>query len=80
MIKSFAAFGLFALLGGSLIALPGFAPKVEASEVNVLSKGDRLATRSDCSRQVWPNFAAACLQNAGSGEKIVEARLVTARR
>ena len=83
MFKSFAAFGIFALLGASVVALPGFAPKVEASEVAVLAKGDRLAIRSapvDCSRQVWPNFAASCLQKTGSAEKIVEARLVTTRR
>jgi hypothetical protein len=83
MIRSFAAFGIFALLGGSVIALPGFAPKVEASEGTVLAKGDRLAIRSasvDCSRQIWPNFAASCLQNKDSDQKVVEARLVTARR
>ena len=83
MIKSFAAFGIFAFLGAAVIALPGFAPKVEAREVAVLAKGDRLPISSasvDCSRQVWPNFAISCLQNAGSGQKIVEARLVTARR
>ena len=83
MIKSFAAFGILALLGAAVIALPGFAPKVEASEVAALAKGDRLAIRSatvDCSKQVWPNFSAPCLQNAGSSSKIVEARLVTARR
>ena len=83
MIKSFAAFGIFALLGASVLALPGFAPKVEASEVVALAKGDRLAISSvavDCSRQEWPHFAASCLHNNGSGQKIVEARLVTARR
>jgi hypothetical protein len=86
MVKSFAAFGIFALLGAFVIALPGFAPKVEASEVAALAKGDRLAIRSataDCSRQVWPNFTAPCLQSLqsrASERKIVEARLVTARR
>jgi hypothetical protein len=83
MIKSFAAFGIFALLGASVIALPGFAPKVEASEVAALAKADRLAIRLapvNCSIQVWPNFSAPCLQNPGSDQKIVEARLVTARR
>ena len=83
MIRSFAAFGLFALLGASVIALPGFAPKVQASEVGVLAKEDRLAIKlvsADCSRQVWPNFAASCLQNTNSDQTIVEARLVTARR
>ncbi len=83
MLKSFAAFGIFALLGAAVIALPGFAPKVEASEVAALAKGDRLAIRSapvNCSGQVWPNFAAACLQNNGSDQKIVEARVVTTLR
>jgi hypothetical protein len=63
--------------------LPGIAPKVQTDEVAVLAKGDRLEMRaavSNCSTQVWPDFAASCLRNAGSGEKIVEARLVTARR
>lgn len=83
MIKSFAAFGIFALLGALVIALPGFAPKVEAREVSVLAKGDRLAIKlanEDCSRQAWPDFDASCLQSKGSGQRIVEARLVTARR
>lgn len=83
MIKSFAAFGIFALLGAAVIALPGFVPMVEASEVAVLAKGDRLAIRSapaDCTKQVWPNFISSCLRNTGSDQKIVEARLVTARR
>jgi hypothetical protein len=42
MIKSFAAFAIFAVLGVSVIALPGFAPKVEASEAVALAKADRL--------------------------------------
>jgi hypothetical protein len=66
-----------------MIALSGFAPKVEAGEVTVLAKGDRLevkAAASNCSTQVWPDFAASCLRKPGSGAKILEARLVTARR
>lgn len=61
----------------------GFCPKVLADEVAVLAKGDRLEVRSflpNCSKQVWPDFTASCLRNAGSGAKIAEARLVTARR
>jgi hypothetical protein len=46
MIKSFAAFAIFAVLGVSVIALPGFAPKVEASEAVALAKADRLEVRS----------------------------------
>ncbi len=66
-----------------MIALPGFAPKVEASEARVLAKADRLAifqAPADCAKQVWPDLAASCLKNQGSIQPIVEARLVTARR
>lgn len=83
MIKSYAAFAIFALLGASVIALPGFAPRVQAGEVSVLAKGDRLAIKSatgDCSKQVWPDFDASCLQNMGSGQRTVEARLIQTRR
>jgi hypothetical protein len=82
MIKSLAAFAIFAVLGASVIALPGFAPKVESSEAVALAKTDRLEVRSlapNCFKQVWPNFATACLRNSNS-EAIVEARLVTARQ
>jgi hypothetical protein len=66
-----------------MIALPGFAPKVQTDGVAALAKSDRLkvrATASNCATQVWPDFTASCLRNAGSGGKILEARLVTARR
>jgi hypothetical protein len=82
MIKSLAAFAVFAVLGTSVIALPWFAPKVEASEAVALAKADRLAVRSvpkNCSKEIWPDFATACLRN-NSSAMIVEARLVTARR
>ena len=83
MVKSLSALATFALLGALVIALPGFAPKMEAGEVAVLAKGDRLevrATSSNCSTQVWPDFAASCLRKPGSEAKILEARLVTGRR
>ena len=84
MVKSLSALAILALLGASVIALPGYAPKVEAGEVAVLAKGDRLEVRatttSNCSTQIWPNFAASCLRKPGSGAKILEARLVTSRR
>jgi len=41
MIKSLTALAIFAVLGASVIALPGFAPQVEASETAALTKGDR---------------------------------------
>jgi hypothetical protein len=83
MIKSLAALAVFAVLGASVIALLGFAPKVVARENVALAKADRLAIRSvpqNCVKEVWPDFATACLRNSGSEAKIVEARLVTSRR
>jgi hypothetical protein len=83
MVKSLSALVVLALLGGSVIALPGVTPKVQTNDVAVLAKGDRLEVRagaSNCSTQVWPDFAASCLRSAGSRAKILEARLVTAHR
>jgi hypothetical protein len=81
MIKSFATLLLVALLGAAVIALPGFAPTVQANETAVLGKADRLTVRamSSCTTEVWPDFTASCLRNSVSGP-ILEARLVTARR
>jgi hypothetical protein len=83
MIKSFVALAIFGLLGAAVVALPGFAPQVEAREPGALAKGDRLdfqPVARNCSQQVWPNFDTACLRNSKSGVTIREARLVTARR
>jgi hypothetical protein len=66
-----------------VIALPAFAPKVEAREAAVLAKADRQQLQTsdvNCESQVWPNFEAACLRRADDGTKVLEARLVTARR
>jgi hypothetical protein len=82
MVKSFSALALATLLGASVIALPVLAPKVEASEVAALSKGDRLQGRvlpPTCAEQVWPYVSTSCLRSTG-GAPILEARLVTARR
>jgi hypothetical protein len=83
MVKSLLALAIFALLGTSVIAFSGFSPKVQTGEAAALGKGDRLKVRvaaSNCSTEVWPEFAASCLRSAGSGGKILEARLVTTRR
>ena len=81
MLKSLSALAIFMLLGASVLALPGFAPKVEAGEVAVLAKADRLDARAaSCSTQVWPDFTTSCLRNAGSGVKILDARMVAGRR
>jgi hypothetical protein len=83
MIKSFAAFAIFAGLGAAVVALPSFAPTAKASESVALARADRLEVRGvsrNCSRQVWPELATACLRTGNSQARIVEARLVTARR
>ena len=43
MIKSLAAFAIFATLSAAVIAVPAFAPMAKASEAVALAKGDRLA-------------------------------------
>lgn len=83
MVRSLSAVAMVALLGALVIALPGFTPQVRSDELAAMAKGERLKTRaaaSNCSTQVWPDLAASCLQDAGSGDKILEARLVTSRR
>ena len=83
MIKSLAALAIFALMGVSALALPGFAPELKASEVVALAKADRLAIHpvaGNCASQIWPNIASTCLRSAGSDVAVREARLVTARR
>jgi hypothetical protein len=84
MVKSLSALAVLALLAASAMALPSFTPEVKANEAAVLAKKDRLDVRPaavlDCATQVWPDIAASCLRNANSGGKILEARLVTARR
>ena len=83
MIKSISALAIFALLGASVIALPGFAPAVKADEVVALPKADRLALHpvaGNCASQIWPNIESTCLRNARSDVAVREARLVTAHR
>jgi hypothetical protein len=83
MIKSLLALVILGLLGASVVALPGFAPEVEAREPFALAKGDRLDIQRvarNCSQQVWPDFTTSCLRNSESGATLREARLVTVRR
>jgi hypothetical protein len=79
MLKSFTAFAIFSLLGAAVIALPGFAPKVEASETIALAKGDREPILT-CVKQVWPNIPASCLRSETPATRVNEARLVTIQR
>jgi hypothetical protein len=82
MIKSLTALAIFGFLGAAVIALPGFAPQVEACEPVALAKADRLAIRPvarNCAQQVWPSFDTSCLREGEPGVMIREARLVTAR-
>jgi hypothetical protein len=83
MMKSLIAFAIFALLGVSVMVLPGFAPQVKARETVALAKADRLASHpvaTNCGGQVWPDFEASCLRRGESDVRVHEARLVTARR
>jgi hypothetical protein len=83
MFKSFSALAVVLLLGSAVIALPVFAPKVEANELVALAKGDRLQFAlplTTCATQVWPHIAASCLRTADGTTKILEVRLVTTRR
>lgn len=83
MIKSLSSLAILGLLGAAVIALPGFAPQVAASETAVLAKADRLEmppVARNCSQQVWPSFDAHCLRSAESGLVVHEVRLVTAHR
>lgn len=84
MVKSLTAIAILAVLGTLVIALPGFIPKVEASEAYALARGgDRVKVLSpviDCSKQTWPEFANSCLRNSDPAATILVARVVTARR
>jgi hypothetical protein len=82
MFRSFSTLAVFALLGGSVVALPALAPKVEAGEATALVKGDRLQVQApmpNCTNEVWPHVAARCLRSS-EGSKVPEARFVTASR
>jgi hypothetical protein len=81
MIKSLSAFGILALLATAVVALPGFAPVVQASETVALAKGDRLdiVAAEPCNMQTWPNLTQSCLR-AAPNAAVREARLVTAAR
>jgi len=83
MVKSLLAVAMFVLLGTSVLALPGFSYKAPSGEAVMLTKGDRQktgASLTNCSTQIWPEFAASCLRGAASRGTILEARLVTTRR
>jgi hypothetical protein len=79
MIKSLTALAIFGFLGAAVVALPGFAPRVEARETVALAKADRLDVRN-CSQQLWPYFDTSCLRSSESGLAAFEVCLVTARR
>jgi len=51
MIKSLTGLAIFGLLGTAVVALPGFAPRVEARETVALAKADRLDVRN-CSQRL----------------------------
>jgi hypothetical protein len=83
MVKSLSSFAILTVLAASVVALPIFASKAQPAEPAAFAKADRLklkAPASECSAEVWPKIATSCLHGAGPTAKIVEARLVTARR
>jgi hypothetical protein len=79
MIKSLTALAIFSSLGVAVVALPGFAPQVEAGQTDALAKAYRTHVRN-CSQQLWPNFDTSCLRSSESGLAVLDARLVAARR
>jgi hypothetical protein len=83
MINSLSALAVLALLAVSAMAVPSFTPEMKANETAVPDNQERVDVRPaelDCATQVWPNIAASCLRHVDSGGKILDARLVTARR
>jgi hypothetical protein len=81
MIKSLTALAIFAFLGASVAALPGFARSSKASDAGAFAKADRLSIHPvvrTCTGQVWPNFDTSCLRD-GSGVVVREARAVIPR-
>lgn len=80
MIKSLIALTIFAVLGASVIAIPGLAPRAKADEGIVLAKADRLPVHivvRSCSSQIWPRLSASCLRDVRTGMPVHEARLIT---
>ena len=83
MIKAVAAFTILGVSAALVIALPSFGFEAAANEGLALAKSDRLAVTSSpqtCFEQTWPNLTTACLHNAGSQARIVDARPVSAGR
>lgn len=86
MVQSLAAIAILAILailGTSAVALPAFAPSVEAGESVALAKGDRLQVRSsliDCSHQTWPELGSSCLRNSDPAAPVLVTRVVMIRR
>lgn len=58
MIKSLVALTIFVLLGVSVIAIPGFAPRAKADEAVALAKGDRLPIHLIVSKLLKPDLAS----------------------
>ncbi|AWM03054.1 hypothetical protein [Bradyrhizobium amphicarpaeae] len=82
MIKSLMAFAILALLGASVIAVPGVAPRANADEPAALAKADRLPIPPGvpgCSSQIWPHLDPSCLRDVRSGMPVPEARLIAQR-
>lgn len=82
MIKSLMAFGILALIGATVVAVPGSALRANADEAVALAKADRLPVSlgaQSCSRQIWPRLEASCLHDVRSGMPVREARQIAQR-
>ena len=78
MIKAISLLAIAAFFAMAIFVIPGFAPRLEASEPPALRKSDKAPLATDCPNQTWPNIASACLRRAGS--PIAQARVVGVER
>jgi hypothetical protein len=81
MIKFLSAFAILAVMATAVVAIPGVAPTVLASETVLFAKGDRLdiVSLEPCAQQTWLKLTPSCLHGAPN-MAIGKARLVTTER
>lgn len=83
MIKALSAVTIAAFAAAAMTILPSFAPPVEASVPQALTKTDRLPIRAvstPCAGQNWPNIDVSCLRRSNSKATIQPVRVVTTDR
>jgi len=84
MIKTVSAIAVAAIVAACFVAFPSLSPQVEASAPMPGAKADRADLRplgTDCSKNAWPYFEAACLRDMRSPlHQVREVRLISADR